>query len=249
MAMKFSRHPYGFLGLGLLLAGTLIGSVSYLVLASTPLTALGMSAIILGAVCLALERARPTTPPEVSAILLEAGMQNIGAIVEELGLRSKAIYLPSSMTGGRPKALIPLQATLSGLTLKTPLPNRLIARYGPGADDIGLLVTTPGSAAINMLEAKPGGTSTELEAALSSVLVGTTDLAAGVRVTMGDKRVTVEISDPSMEYENIWFYECLGSPLASILASVVAEALDQAIRVAREEHGRRKEVIELEVLG
>jgi hypothetical protein len=213
------------------------------------LTALGISLIILGIVCLGLARTRPEISPEASAMLLQVGIENISALVEELGLRSKAIYLPSSKTSGQPQALIPLHSNPSLPEIRAPLPKRLIAKYGPNPEDTGILVTTPGSATVAMLESKPGPTSGEIESALSHILVGMFDLANSVTVGMAENRVTVEITNQRMEYTHMLVYEYLGTPLASIVASVVAEALDKPVMVLTEQRQKGKTLIELEVLS
>ena len=240
-----SKNPYTFLGLGLVLTGAWLAPVSHILLHSTPLSALGLSLIILGAVCLVLGGTRPQIPPEISTILLETSLENISAIVEELGLRTKAVYLPSSLTNGEPRALIPLHSNLSLPLVKGDFPRRLITKYGPGAEDIGLLITTPGSATVKMLEAKPGSTSSELEATLTSIFIGALDIAGIVRVNMTDQTTTIEVSNPRLEYRNLPFYQCLGSPLASIAAAIVAEALGKPIVVEEEVRHKGKTIIEL----
>ena len=243
------RNSYISLGWGLLLTGVLLVPVAHSLLKSTPLTALGLSLIILGAVCLVLGRTRPKISPEVSVLLLETGLENISAMIEELGLRSKGIYLPSSKTqGGQPQALVPLDSSLSLAAMDKMLPRRLIVKYGRNPGDMGLLITTPGSAVIRMLESIPGPTAAELEDALSYVLDGMLDVADGVKVAVTDKSITVVVHNPRVEYKNIRLYECLGSPLASIAAALAAEALGKPITVQKEELSKSKSLIELRIL-
>jgi hypothetical protein len=238
---------YILLGLGLIVAGAGFTPLSWLLLNSTPLTALGIAFIILGVVSLVLGRARPAMPSEAGALLLEAGLENIGALIEELGLRSKAIYLPSRLVGGASLALIPMHSNPALPQLSQPLPRRLIVRHGSGSEDLGLLVATPGTPAVNMLETKP--TPEGLESALKSVLVGMTDLVDDVRIIATDeKKFTVKIVHPRIEYRHIWFYDYLGSPLASMVASITAEALDKAVAIESELYRKGKGTIELEVL-
>jgi len=47
----------------------------------------------------------------------------------------------------------------------------------------------------------------------------------------------------------IWFYQCLGSPLASIVASLGCEALDKPLVVEREAQEKGSYMIELRVLN
>ena len=249
--MKTISNSFTLLGACLTLAGLSLSLVSYLLLRSTPLTALGLSTVILGGVSLALGRGQPKISPEASAILLQSGTENISAIVEELGLKSKAIYLPSSKTAaGKPQAFIPLHSNPHLPELgNIVLPRRLIVKYGSQSENMGLLVTTPGSAVAGMVMAKSDSTEGDLEAALTLVLVGTISLADGARVIREGEGIRVEISNPRLEYRKMWVYESLGSPLASIVASVVAEVLDMPVVVDSEQYSRDKCVIELRLTG
>jgi len=103
-----NKNPYTRAGLGLLVAGSLVSLSAYFILLLTWLTALGICMLILSFILLTLGRTIPKLSPEVSGLLLETGIDNIATIVEELGIRAKAIYLPSSLTSGKPQALIPL---------------------------------------------------------------------------------------------------------------------------------------------
>src|SRR3989338_4868611 len=104
-----NKNPYLRLGLVLTLSGAVLAPVFYFVAVSVPLTALALSAIILGLVSAMLGNARPAVTPEASQMMLQTGIENIAALLEELGLTARAIYLPSPENGGRPKALNPLK--------------------------------------------------------------------------------------------------------------------------------------------
>jgi len=243
------KNPYIWAGLGLLAAGSLVFLSSYFILLITWLTALGICMLILSFIFLALGRTIPRLSPEVSSLLLETGISNIATLIEELGIRSKAIYLPSTITNGKPQALIPLHINPSPPTIEEALPQRLIVRYGANPDDVGLLVTTTGTAAVSMLEMKPGPTSTELESALTYLFTGLLGVADRARVSTSENHINVEIYNPHIENKTTWFHECLGGPLTSIVASVAAEAWNKPVIIKREEYLRGRCSIELEVLG
>jgi len=133
------NNLYTWAGLGLLITGLLVALSAYFIFLLTWLTALGISMLILAVILLVLGRTVPRLSPEVSSLLLETGIDNISALIEELGIKAKAIYLPSSLTGGRPQALIPLHANPSLPPITKALPQRLIVQYGASPDDIGLL--------------------------------------------------------------------------------------------------------------
>ena len=241
-------NPYRVLGLGLCLAGTIFAPISYFIIGSVPLTAVGMSAIIIGFTCIALANARPYISPEACEVILKTGMENTAALLEELGIRNKAVYLPSSMRDGHPQALIPLGEDRDIQRVKGKIPGRLIVRYGVNPDDMAIAVTTSGSINIDMLETKPGPTSEEIEAAVTYILTGLLDIANSVTVNLSDTQVNVEISGPKLHYEDIWYYRCLGSPIASIVAAISSEALEKPIRIKEEDYSKGKSRIILEVL-
>ena len=244
-----NKNLYTWSGLGLLIAGSLLSLTSYFILLITWLTALGISMLILSFILLALGRTVPKLPPEVSALLLQTGIDNLATLVEELGIKSKAIYLPSSITNSQPQALIPLHTNSSPPVITKPLPQRLIVRYGTSPDDTGLLLTTAGTTAAGMLESTPGPTSAELESALTSLFVGILGVADRTRATHHENYISVEIYNPRIENKTTWFHQCLGGPLASVVASVAAEAWNKPVTIKQEEYPRGRCSIELEVLG
>ena len=67
-----------------------------------------------------------------------------------MGIRTRAVYLPSSLTGGQPQALLPLHSNSSLPVIKHALPRRLIVKYGNSPDEIGLLLSTIGSTAVSL---------------------------------------------------------------------------------------------------
>jgi hypothetical protein len=220
--------------------------IFYFVVDSTPLTALSISTIIMGLVSVALGNARPNVSPEASQMMLRTGVENIAILLEELGLRSRAVYLPSSVSGGRPRALIPLSEDGAALKWDRVPSDRLIVRYGPNPEDMGLSVITPGGISLDSLELRPAPA--QIEGTLSSIIVGIMDLADSVSAHLSSDRVLVEIAKPKLRYQNLWFHRCLGSPLASIAATVVCEALDRPVRIGSEEETGKGIRVEIEVL-
>ncbi len=243
------NNPYRLLGLGLCLAGAIFAPVSFFILDSTALTSVGISAIMLGFICIALADTRPYISLEACQLILKTGMENTAALLEELGLRSKAIYLPSTMRDGHPQAVIPLTEGEDIEWVKKKIPGRLIVRYGANPDDVAIAVTTPGSINIDLLETRPGPTSDEIEAAVTYILTGVLDIASSVTVHLADVRVDVEVRGSRLHYEDIWYYHCLGSPIASIVAAISSEALQKPVRIKEESYNKGKSRIVLEVLS
>ena len=208
-----------------------------------------MSIVIIGFTCIALANTRPYISAEACQMILKTGMENTAALLEELGLRNRAVYLPSRLRNGHAQALVPLGEETDIQWVKEKIPGRLIVRYGVNPEDMAIAVTTPGSINIDMLESKPGPTSGEIEAASTYILSGVLDIANSVNVNLADGRVDVLISGARLHYEDVWYYRCLGSPIASIVAAISSEALQKPVRIKEESHDRGKSRIILEVLS
>jgi hypothetical protein len=159
--MKY--NPYRLLGVGLIIAGAIFAPVAYFICNSIPLTAIALSSAMIGFTSFALASAQPQISPEVSRMMFETGMENIASLLEELGINSKAIYLPSAMRTGNAQALIPLNEDIDIQRIKGKIPGQLIVRYGDNPGDIGIAVTAPGGVGLNNLEINPGPTLSEIE--------------------------------------------------------------------------------------
>ncbi len=237
------------LGLCLALTGSLLSMVSYFILNSIPLTALGISTLVLASISYAIGTGQPKIPPEASALLLQSGTENISALVEELGLKSKAVYLPSSMTGGKAQALITLHSNPPYPQLgKIVFPKRLIVKYGANHEEMGLLITTPGSTVSQTIASKPDATEADLESTLTSILSGNVNLADNAKITIDNNIMHVEVSNPRLENKKMWIYESLGTPLASIIASAIAQILNEPIIVEEEQTLKGKTLLKLKLL-
>ncbi len=243
----FRRNSYTWSGAALLVAGALTTIYGQFVIAVTWVAAFGVAMLIISFVLLALSRTIPRLPPEVCSLLLQTGINNMATIIEELGIKGKAIYLPSSLTGGRPQALIPLHSNPIVPRLSQAMPKRFIVRHGNRPEDVGLLFSTVGSAAFSLLEAKPEPTPHSLESALTTLLAGTLGVAEKVSVASHENQVSVRVLHPYMENHASRSDECLGSPIASIVASVVAEAWDKPVIIKQETAKKGQYNIELEV--
>ena len=210
---------------------------------------MGISAIMIGFACIGIASTRPYISREESEIILKTGMDNTTELLEELGLRNKAVYLPSTMRDGQPQALIPLVPDREIQLVKSKIPGRLIVKYGDNQNDLAIAVTTPGSKIIDMLETRPGPMSGDIKATVADVLAGVLDIANSVTVNMTGTQVDIRVSGAKLNYDGTWYYRCLGSPIASIVATISSEALQKPVRIREESYSRGKGRIILEVLS
>ncbi|MDD5126678.1 MAG: hypothetical protein PHR43_01035 [Dehalococcoidales bacterium] len=244
-----NKNPYIWGGLCLLVTGAILLIPAYFVLNLTWLVALSVCLLILAFIMLALGNTVPRLSPEVCQLLLETGIDNIATIVEELGIKTKAIYLPSSLTNDtKPRALIPLHSGPGKPNILKALPQRLITRYGTAPDDIGLLLSTVGSNAIELVETMPGPTPGELEMSLTNLFRGKLGVADSASVICQNSHIEVTIQNPRIENRATWSHHCLGCPLASIVASFAAEAWNKPVAITQEEFGKKQYSMIIEVL-
>lgn len=238
--------PYRLLGMVLTIFGTILAPIAYFILNSVPVTAIAISAIMIGLTSFAIATARPKISPEVSHLMLETGMANIASLLEELHPDSRAIYLPSTMRIGSAQALIPLTGNIE--EIKRKIPGRLFVQYGDNPDDMAIAITAPGGVGLDQTEIKLGSTSTEIEQVLNYVLTGLLDIANSAEVHISDQQLYIEVSKPKLHYDNTWYYQCIGSPIASIVASIVSDGIGKPIRIKDEIYQNGKNIINLEVL-
>lgn len=243
-----SKHTYTWSGTGLLACAILTGLSAYFIFNSVWLASLGICLFILAVILITLGNSVPRLPPEACSLLFETGVNNVTALLDELGVRSKAVFLPSSLARKQPRAFIPLDSGGPHQKISRVLPRRLITRYGNNPEDVGILVPTIGGAAVTILESKPGASFTELETALNSLLAGSLGLADGTRVSGIDKHITVEIIKPRPGNGVTRSDRYLGSPMAMIVASVAAEAWDAPVTIGHEEQGKGNHRVELEIV-
>jgi len=247
---RAKQSVYAKIGLSLLLGGVLAAPVFFFVANSVPLTALALSAVLLGTIALFLDRSLPPVPPRAAQLLLESGLANLGGLLEETGVNATALYLPSTLTAGQPRALIPLSShgqrwpTVSEINSQ-----RLIVEFGPHPDDVGLLVSTPGGSALSLLDKPIGSTSAELESALTKLLVGAFDIASTVQVNQENGIVTVRVDGIRLSTGDLWVHKILGTPVASVAAAVVAEGLKTPVVVESEARADGVVTVQLAVTG
>ena len=222
--------------------------VAFFVIKSVPYTAIGLSAAIIGFTALALSTSRPKISVETSFLLFETGMKNIEAVINELELHEKAIYLPPSENTNKIQVVIPLNNKLSLTELKTAVGGKLFVRNFNNNEIIGVLVHSPSTLAIEKLDNKIEPTAEELENILTHILAGVFDLGDSVHVDIRSNTVNVEVGHPELQIEEMRHYESIGSPVASIVAAVVCKALEKPVRIRSETNKKRRSHIFLDVL-
>lgn len=246
--MTQSSNPYIRLGWGLFVTGLLTATVSYFIINIIWVTALGLAMLIIAVILLALARSVPKLSPELSHLLFETGTNNLSILFEELAVSNKAVYLPTHLTEGKPRALIPLAKQPGTEGFNQPLSNRLIVRYGQGQKDIGLLVSTPGTTAVNSLNTDVEANVDTVGGLLTSFFSGTLGNADSVNVSSHNETIKVTFSGLEPLQINDKASQILGSPPASVAAAVTAAAWNHPITITSESGNKKKYEVILELL-
>ncbi len=234
------------LGISLIVLGAGLSAIGYLILNSTPVLVLGIAVLIMGLLAAWGEGSLDRTQLE----LARSGWSNISALLESIGTASRAIYLPSSATeAGTSMALVPLVRP-EPPSIRLPRGGFAI-RYG-SEGETGILLYTPGSIAVSKC-LSVGAIGGDVATSLTNCLVNHLTVARGVTATPSEDGITVVIRDSRVGgelYGNELTRAILGSPTASLVASVAAESLNSPVVIESEEvRGGRDVVIRLRVIG
>ena len=177
-------------GIDLLVVGSLLAGLGYVLAQSIPIAALGADVMILGALVLLI--VPDPIPQDSYKALLNDSIANVEIILEESRLEEKAYFVPT--VGGEVRAFIPavhsseplenVQASSSSLTALmqnvSKSPGQFIAKHG---SEVGLVLVPPGNSLVSLSKIRTGD---DLEDALSSswILTGFPLATATIQLTM-----------------------------------------------------------------
>jgi hypothetical protein len=217
----YSEAGYSLVGFG-----AIVSVVSYLVIQSVPLTALGLGSVMVGLAALLLPpKAIPTS---LVKAMLQNSSTNIEAILEEYDAHGKAVYLPPR--DGYVTAFVPLKdVPVMEVAAAGDIPLRVLSAAGGTR---GVTVFPPGSELPKAYEAYQEGSFDDL---LRLVLVDSTELASSVRTSREGDAVVIEITGPRVRPDLPRFNRCLGSLPTSVAACTLSYKEGRRVVVEKEE--------------
>ncbi|MBN1857530.1 MAG: hypothetical protein JW846_11335 [Dehalococcoidia bacterium] len=242
---------YAELGAALLVAGGAVLGASLLLLESPAGASTGLAVLVLGLVITVLGVSAKGMSSELSELLARTGYENVARLLEELGLQTRALYLPSAVSGGRVRALIPLSEDVDVSSLGHGIEDRLVVGYGKAPEEVGLLVATPGGVAIETMCPAPGRTVDEMTVELTRVVVSTLRIAGSVALHELGDRFEVHFSDESIPkgWMSSATEACIGSLPGSIAAALVAQARSRCVTIESEEVDQHSRTVVLLLKG
>jgi len=233
------------LGIAFLLFGLSLSTVSFLIQA-TLFAGLGLSSFLIGLLLIYVPTERTVSPQLVSASCLSS-LVSLNSLLEELGVDSKAVYLPTKKETHQPCAFLPLvqNLDLSSVLLKRIDDSGLFIVNGQNPHQSGLALVPPGSSLVTLIEQESGidfynVRLDELENALRTCLVEALEIAEDVRVMFMNESVRVEVGPLISEelcgmQSKVAHSLCsqVGCPLCSAIICAVTKAAKRPVRVIK----------------
>ena len=227
-------------GLSIIIIGLAITTIGLILLNIIPIFMIGLSTIIIGFLVMWAEKSNETLLK-----ITNSAWENLVLIIEELGIFRRAIYIPSRYFDKElTLAVIPF-SEVKNVPIK--LPVRFSVRYGYDKSDIGIVVYTPGTEVVKLCK-QEGAIGTDPEASLSNCIINYLGLAKRVTLYRTEKGYIVRIEKPIKLnlYEKSILEKILGTSLASIAASIIAEVVEKPVTVMSEEVQDKVHIIHLE---
>jgi hypothetical protein len=206
--------------------GAVFAAYSYMVLLSVPLTALGLGCVVLGSTLLMVpESAVPSR--EVKA-MIEGGLVNVEAVLEEYDARGRAVYLPPNE--GRVQAFVPISENphMDAINPDT-VPRRVLTEAGGVR---GVMVFPLGSEAVRLSQLPED---VDAEDTLSHVLVDFIEIVESIKYVRSGAEVVVELGRPRLASEYPRVNTCFGSFSVSVAGCVLAHVLRSLVYFKGEE--------------
>jgi len=239
------------LGIAFVLFGLSLSTVGTLVQASI-FAGLGLSSFLVGLLLMYVPAERTVSLRLVSASCLSS-LVNLNSLLEELGVDSKAVYLPTKEETHQPRTFLPLIQNPDSFSMF--LKDKRTVGYlensglfvvnNQDPHQSGLLLIPPGSSLATLIEQESGidfynVRLDELENALRTGLVEALEIAEDVRVMFMNRSVRVEVGPLVSEelcqvQSKVAHSLCsqVGCPLCSAVVCVVTKAAKMPVSVIK----------------
>lgn len=218
-------NSYQSLGLSLIAFGAILFPVSYFIVRSIPLSALGIGSIIIGAASAMLPS--NAIPKRIVREMLRNSATNIEAILEEFNVSGKALFLPPR--NGYVTAFITLEeVNIQEVADARDIPLRVLSI---ASGRRGITVFPPGSELAKAIEAYQEASYEHL---LSNLLVNEAEMASSVKVIDKRDKLLIGINNPRIIPQLPRFNRSLGTLPSCIAASCAAFKLKKRVAIEEE---------------
>ena len=217
---------YAEFGIILSIFGLALSLFSYYILFNVTLTALGIACIVLG-LTIILTPSNPI-PKSVVHLMLENSCINIEALLEELNIKDKAVFIPPKKE--RVRAFIPLISNPEppATTHLLEAPDRILTEVDGKPC---LMLFPPGSELVKMENLTQDSS---LEGSLRAVLVDLAEVTRSIKAVRNGDLVIVELKGIRTSVDLPRFKRVFGSLPTCIAACVLTTILNAPIKLIEE---------------
>ena len=234
-------------GIFILILGALFGFFGYLI-GIVPILALGLGALILGVMILFLPESLSAKAGRLATVASLPALLDMEALIVDLDVSSRGVYIPATGFGVSPKVLVPLRD--SAIEALSSLPRarltrsrRVFVTLGTGLYERGVLLYAPGGEIVHALESC-------LELDLGTIKLdelaarmgygfenlGLTNRSVSIRQEESTVRFQMNLMsmvdlEERLRSEAPRLVEQIGSPLTSAVASSVAKVTGKFVRI------------------
>lgn len=245
----------------MLVLGALVGVFGYLI-GIVPVLALGLGSLLLGVMVLSLPE--PTASKTGRLIILSSlpSLLDIDALIEDLDIGSRGIYIPVSGFGAVPRVLLPIDESTPPLLppIKLTRSRRVFVTLGRNPNERGLLLIPPGGEIVTALEnvlqvdlstlkwdefsARIGFGFETLNISTRAVNVQVDGMA--VRVSL--RSISIANFEERLRSEAPRLVAQIGSPLSSAVAAAVSKVTGKHVRINDSNFDGSELIVALDVL-
>ena len=248
-------------GIFMLVLGALVGVFGYFI-GIIPILALGLGSLLLGVIILSLPE--PTASKTGRLIILSSlpSLLDIDALIEDLDIGSRGIYIPVSGFGNVPKVLLPIKESTPPLLPPARLTRsrRVFLTLGKSENERGILLNPPGgevvSALENLLQVDLSTIKMDEFAArigfgfetlnISSRAVALESVGTAVRVDV--RSLSIADLEERLRSEAPRLIAQIGSPVTSAIAAAISKVTGNHVRINDSNFDGSRLRVSLEVL-
>jgi len=245
MSRSQATTPYRRLGIAFVSFGLSLTTVSFLIQAAV-FAGLGLASFLIGLLLIYIPVERVVSPKLVSALCISS-LVNLNSLLEELGVDSKAIYLPTKEGTHQPRAFLPLirNPDASLILAKRFEADGLLTVDTSDPHRSGIVLVPPGSSLLSFIEEESGidlynVSLDELGNVLRTGLAEAVEIAEDVRVISTDGSVRVEVGPLMLEelcqmQSKVAPSLCsqVGCPLCSAVICAITKAAKRPVSVVK----------------
>lgn len=245
----------------MLVSGGLLSGFGYL-MGIIPLLALGLGALFLAVMILFLPESPSFRANRLATMSSMPSMMNLEALIEDLDVSARGIYIPVTGFGLIPKVFVPMVESEPVLlpSLQLAASNRIFVTVGSNPRDRGMLLLPPGG---DILSAIENSMQIDLAAVQGDDLEHRLALALDVLGLSRKTTVRSEKDSVNVEMDLTAFLEVeeklrataprlvqqIGTPLTSAIASAISKASGKYVRLNSSTLNDSKMSVHLKLLG